>query len=243
MRRFLFGFATYFRGLKTWLSHRSLLKLSIIPFFLDLLGLVVGIYYTLTHFEKITAHFVHRPEFWYQFIVYYLILAIAALSLFFIVLFLVFIVANLVALPFNDLLAEKTLSLHNALPIVRENGSRARVSKSLRNMGAMLKKLPILVVAGLFMTVAAFVPGLGILAAMLGVFLMAMDRIDYASDHHQLSFKERMGFVRRNFPEMVGFAAALGFTTALPFFNILLMPGGVVAGAILFAELRTPEKN
>jgi CysZ protein len=242
MRKFLFGFATYFVGLKLWVSHRSLLKLSVIPFFLDLVCLIFGIYFTVTHFSQIAAQFVHRSGSTFGWLFYYLKLAVTALSLFFIVLFLVFLFANLVMLPFNDILAEKTLQLKSALPEIQK-GPKARGAKTLKNMGAMLRKLPILIVAGVIMTFAAFIPGLGIFAAAIGVFLMAVDRMDYASDHHQLSFKERIRFVRAHFWEVAGFAAALGFTTAIPFFNILLMPGSVVAGSLLFADLKSKKKG
>jgi len=242
MKRFLYGFAVYFRGLKLWLSHRSLIKLSLIPFLLDFLCLGFGLYFTVTRFSEITSRFVHHPERWYGFVLYYIELGIAAFSLFFIVLFLSFIFANLIAIPFNDLLAERTLRIHGASPALQQ-GSKAWAAKSFKNMGALLRKLPILIVAGAIMTFAAFIPGLGFIAAMIGVFLMAVDRLDYASDQHQLSFKERVQFVRSNFSEVAGFAAALGLTTALPLFNILLMPGGVVAGSLLFADLRSKKRE
>lgn len=238
MSRFLFGFATYFGGLRTWLRHGSLLRLSIVPFVLDAICLTVGLYYTLTHVGAIVALILHRPEVWYQFILYYSAYAITALSLFFLVIFFVIIFANLIVFPINDRLAETTLRIEG-VSLDGPKGAREWVGKSMRNTFAMLEKAAVLLGAGSLLTLGAFlIPGFGLIAAAMGIFLISIDRIDYACDQYQMTFGMRVAFIRENLSEIAGFSVGLGITTALPFINVLLMPGGVVAGASLVAKLK-----
>lgn len=239
MSRFLLGFTTYFHGLKTWLGSGTLLRLSVIPFLLDAICLTVGLYYTLTHIGAIVGLFLHRPEIWYQFILYYSVYAVTALSLFFLVIFFVIIFANLIVFPINDKLAENTLRIEGVV-LETPKGAREWVGKSMRNTFAMVEKAAVLLGAGSILTVGALlIPGFGFIAAAAGVLLISIDRIDYACDHYQMTFGARVVFIRENLAEIVGFSAALGLTTAIPFVNVLLMPGGVVAGACLVAKLKT----
>jgi CysZ protein len=231
------GFWIYFRGLKLWASHRELWSLSIIPFLLDLICLIAGLFYTFTKGPLIVGHFLQRPDIWYKLILYYGALALTILSLFFAVVFVVFIVGNLLAFPFNGMMAEKTLLIMEAHSD-EEKSWGSILKKTMRNTGAMFKKTLILLVAGVFIFAATLIPFLGLIGAALSIFLMAYDRVDYSFDHYRWSFKQRVSFVKSHLPEMIGFSVALGLTTVLPIINMLVMPGSVVAGASLVADIQ-----
>jgi uncharacterized protein involved in cysteine biosynthesis len=239
---FALGFFTYFRGLQVWLRSGALLRLSIVPWVLDAFCMMLGLYYAGTHVGAVTASFwslfARQPEHWYQFALYYGLYALTGLSLFFLVILFVVIFANLIVFPINDSMAEKTLRLEGAvLPGTR--GARAWAGKSIRNTLAMVEKAAVLLGAGSLLTLGALlIPGFGFIAAAAGVFLIAIDRMDYACDQYQMGFGARMSLIRANFATVAGFATALGLMTAIPFVNVLLMPGGVVAGACLVAQLR-----
>jgi uncharacterized protein involved in cysteine biosynthesis len=245
MTRIASGFSIYFRGMKLWATQRELLRLSAIPFFIDLVCLALGFYFTITRLPGVVAKIVHAPELWYQYVFYYLVLLITSLSLFFIVIFVVFIFANLLTFPFNDLLAERTLRILSAFPEGETNNGRLRswLRKSVTNSSAMAKKTLILLIVGGVMMVSTLLPGLGFLAALVGVFLMAFDRVDSSFDHFQWPLRRRIDFVKEHFLEMIGFAGALGLTTAIPVINILVMSGSVVAGATLVAHLTKGESK
>lgn len=236
MKNFAFGFSTFFGGLRLWARTPALLKLSIIPFLVDFVFFVGGLIFAMAQIPTLLAHIVSQPEFWYQYVWYYFVMIVTALSLFLIVIFIVFVAANLLLFPFNDILADRVLEIHHALPH-REKGLKSWWQKTKRNSSAMAKKTIILLVVAGFLALATLVPGLGFFAALIGVFIMAFDRLDYSFDHYQWTFKQRVSFMKSNLGAVLGFATGLGLTTAIPMINILAMPGSVVAGASLVAHL------
>ena len=104
-------------------------------------------------------------------------------------------------------------------------------------MATMLKKAVILLIVAGFLMLATLVPGLGLFGAFVAVIIMAFDTMDYSFDHFTYPFRKIIAFLRSHFLEIVGFAGGLGLTTAIPVINMALMPGSVVAGAFLVAEL------
>jgi CysZ protein len=237
MRRIILGFKIYFSGIKFWLSQKSLLRLSIIPFILDFICLAAGLSFVLMKLPAVISHLVHKPELWYQYIYYYLVYIFTALILFLITLFVVSIVANFIAFPFNDLLSQKTLLLKSALS-ERERSVGGWLKHTQHNLIAMAKKTLVLLVVACLLIVAALIPGVGIFAAFISLLLMSYELCDYSFDHFQLTFAQRWQLVRQHFFELIGFSLALGLTSSIPVLNILILPGGVVAAALLVAEIR-----
>jgi CysZ protein len=237
MRSFVRGFSGYFAGLRFWMRTRSLFALSLIPLILNMVLFAAGLVFAISKIPEVVAYVVHKPEVWHQYVLYYFVLILTALTFFILTLFTVTVVANFIAFPFNDKLAEKTLMLTGALethPITFKGWLRG----SAKNMAAMLKKaLFLLVIAGVLLF-AALIPGLGLIAGFIGVFLITFDILDYSFDHFHLSFQERMRFIRGHFLEMLGFTFALGLTTAIPVLNMLMLPGSVVSGARLVADIK-----
>lgn len=242
VRRVASGFTGYFQGLRFWSRHSQLVRLSIIPFFIYVAFLVVGLGFAIGKIPETVNYVISRPEVWYQYIFYYLLMVATGLAFFFITLFLVSVISRLIAFPFNDALAEKTLLLNKVL--TAENWSfKAWASKSAKNFGAMLGKTLVLLLVGAVLVVAALLPGLGIVAGAVGMFILAWDMMDFSFDHFQMPFTERRHFIRRNLPEMIGFTGAMALTMAIPVLNMLALPGSVVAAACLFSKVKQLESG
>jgi CysZ protein len=239
IRRVVSGFSTYFEGLRFWTSSRPLLRLSVVPFFIYLFSVVAGLSFALSKIPEAVKFVVSSPQAWYQYIFYYALMALTALAFFFITLFVSSVIGNLVAFPFNDALAEKTLLLTKALPETKWQ-FKGWVSKSLKNLGAMLRKAMVLLIVGGLLLFAALLPGLGLIAGAIGIFIMAVDIMDFTFDHFQMTFGERKNFIRSYLPEMIGFTGALALTMAIPIINMLALPGSVVAAAWLFSKIKSP---
>jgi len=212
------GFKIYFDGLKFWLRSPALLRLSIIPLLIDFVIFAGALVFAMSELPKIMGQIVSQPDFWYQYLWYYFLWLLTALSLFLIVMFFAFVVANLLAFPFNDLLAEKTLLLHEALP-ERSSGVKSWAKKTAKNAASMAKKTVFLIIIAGILALATLLPGLGIIASFIGVFMMAVDRVDYSFDHHVMTFKQRLSFVKSNYTLILGFALGMGLTTILAFFR------------------------
>jgi CysZ protein len=216
------------------------LRLSIIPFFIYLICLVAGITFAIAKLPETVRFVIAPPQVWYQYILYYALMVLTAVAFFFITLFVSSVVGNLVAFPFNDALSEKTLLMTNSL-VESKWEFRTWVSKSVKNLGAMARKAMVLLIAGGLLFFAALIPGLGVVAGAIGIFIMAVDLMDFTFDHFQMSFSERKAFVRSNLPEMIGFTGGLALTMTIPIVNMLALPGSVVAAAWLFSKIKGPR--
>lgn len=237
MRKFAKGFQHYFLGLSFWTKNSSLLRLSIVPLILNFIFLVAGFVFSLNRLPELVNKIISIPEFWYQYILYYAVLLITALSLFLIVFFLTFVLANLVAFPFNGIIAERALKIHEPV----SGTTHPALKKAQINFAAMVRRTIVFLIIGVVLAFASLIPGLGIVGAGIGVFLMAYDRLDYGFDHFAWSFNERREFIKAHFGEFLGFAAGFGLTATIPVINILIQPGSVVSGALLVRELAAPS--
>lgn len=239
MKNFIVGFNKYFTGIGFWMKNSSLLRLSIIPLILNFVFLVGGFVFSLNYLPDVVNRIISAPHIWYQYILYYFVVMLTAVSLFILVFFVVFIMANLLAFPFNGIIAERALKIHE--PLERP---KHPVLKQLRiNFLAMTRRTFVFLIIAIILACAALIPGLGVVGAGIGVFLMAYDRLDYGFDHFVLPFDQRMRFVKANFGEILGFAAGFGLTAMIPVINILIQPGSVVAGALLVSEIKRRESS
>ncbi len=237
---FFFGFSQYFSGLRFWIQTPKLLRISIIPFLIDLVILTAGIVFSVHKIPQAVNHIVAKPDVWYGFFIYYFVLVLTATAFFIVTVFIMSVCANLVAFPFNDILAERSLILRKALE-EKKTPLRSKFQKSLRNLSAMARKTLFYLLVGAVLILTMFIPGLGVVGAFLGAVLLAFDFLDYSFDHFGLRFQERKKFISTHFSCFLGFAAGMGLTMTIPIINVLVMPGNVVAGACLVANLRSKE--
>jgi CysZ protein len=236
MKRFAKGFHLFFAGLRLWIRSKKLLGISAFPLVIDFFCLAGGAYVAFLKIPSITAMIVSAPVFWYQYLLYYFVMIITALSLLLIVIFGVYVVASLLTFPFNDILAERTLRHHEVLQ-GEPRGFKGWMKRSAANSGAMFRRTAILLVVGCFLFLSTLIPGVAVIAGFISAVILATDRIDYSFDQFGWSFKQRVSFIKSALPEIVGFAAALGLTSLIPIINILIMPGSIVAGAVLVSDL------
>jgi len=147
------------------------------------------------------------------------------------------LLANLIAAPFNGFLAEKVESVvrgHDAAPPFHWRELLAMIPRTL---GRELRKLGYFLPRALGLLVLSLIPGLNLIAAplwlLLGVWMMAVQYIDYPADNHKLGWDEMLAWLRAKRWQSLGFGAATYAALLVPGLNILLMPAAV-AGATVF---------
>lgn len=158
------------------------------------------------------------------------------------------LLANLIAAPFNGLLAEaveRELRGDDSLPqtgvwkLLRE--TPAILISQLGKMGYSLAwAVPLLL---LFI-----VPGINIIAPLLwfafGAWMLALEYLDYPMGNHGLLFRQQRRMARERRPLVLGFGAATTAMTMIPGLNFLVMPLAVAAATLLWVErLSTPTEN
>jgi CysZ protein len=175
------------------------------------------------------------PE-WLAFLEYLLWPLFVALVLL-IIFFSFTLLANLIAAPFNGFLAEKVEA------VVRGEDSSPPFSWAEllamipRTLGRELRKLAYFLPRALGLLVLSLIPGLNLVAAPLwllfGIWMMAVQYIDYPADNHKMSWDGMLAWLREKRWQSLGFGAATYAALLVPGLNILLMPAAV-AGATVF---------
>ncbi|MDR2315714.1 MAG: sulfate transporter CysZ [Pseudomonas sp.] len=147
------------------------------------------------------------------------------------------LVANIIAAPFNGFLAEKVEVVvrgQDNFPAFSWDELVAMVprtfSREMRKLGYFLPRA-----IGLF--ILSFIPVVNVVAAplwlMFGVWMMAIQYIDYPADNNKMSWQDMLAWLRSKRWQSLGFGGITYLALMIPGVNVLMMPAAV-AGATLF---------
>jgi CysZ protein len=147
------------------------------------------------------------------------------------------VVATLLASPFYGLLAEKV----EAVVRGEDNSPPFSLQELLamvpRTLGRELRKLAYFLPRAALLLLLSFIPVINLLATPLwilfGVWMMAVQYIDYPADNHKLGWNEMLAWLREKRWQSLSFGGMTYLAVLIPVFNLLAMPAAV-AGATLF---------
>lgn len=147
------------------------------------------------------------------------------------------VLANLIAAPLNGFLAEKVEVVLRGVDSAPPFNWAELLAMIPRTMGRELRKLRYYLPRTLGLLLLSFIPGLNLLAAPLwllfGVWMMAVQYIDYPCDNNKVSWDEMLAWLRAKRWQSLGFGGAVYLLLLVPLLNLLVMPAAV-AGATLF---------
>lgn len=147
------------------------------------------------------------------------------------------LLANIIAAPFNGFLAEKVEVVvrgQDTFPPFSWSELLAMVPRTLKRE---LRKLSYFLPRAIGLLILSLIPGLNLIATPLwllfGVWMMAVQYIDYPCDNNKVSWDEMLAWLRAKRWQSLGFGGITYVALLIPFVNILMMPAAV-AGATLF---------
>lgn len=144
------------------------------------------------------------------------------------------LLANLLAAPFYDRLAARTLIL------IGGEAAGASAEQPWRQvLSGELGRLKYLLWRGLPLLVLFAIPGVNLLAPLLWALFaawgIAMEYLAYPLEARGLDFAAQQAFLRRNRLGVLSLGGAVGFGLTLPVVNLLITQAAVV-GATLFVD-------
>jgi len=164
----------------------------------------------------------------------WLIFGIAAL----IVVFYTFTaLANLIASPFNGLLAEQTEKLLSG----RSPDDSAPLWKELVTAPLQeVHKLLYFIVFAVPLLLLFIIPGINVAApfiwALFSAWMLCLQYVDYPMGNHGIRFKEQRRIMRRQRALSVGFGGTTLLFTLVPVLNFVAMPSAVIGATALWVE-------
>jgi len=163
-----------------------------------------------------------------------IVAAVFAVCVFMIALF-----ANLVAAPFNGLLAERVEAHLTNTP--EPDTPFMTLIKSLpRTIGSEVRKLIYLALMLAAIGLLHLVPLINIVAPVLlitfGAWMFAIEYWDYPMGNHGALFGDVRQYARRKKPAAFGFGAIIALVSTIPIVNFLVMPVAVAGATALWVD-------
>lgn len=223
------------QGLKLVLSP-GLRLFVLLPLSINLVLFCGLIYLAIHQFGMWVDTFMPALPDWLTFLSYVLWPLFVALVLL-MVFFSFTMITNIIAAPFNGFLSEKVEAVVRGVdesPAFSWGELAAMVPRTLareaRKLGYMLPRM-----LGLF--ILSFIPVVNLVAAPLwllfGVWMMAIQYIDYPADNHKLGWNEMLAWLKSKRWQSLSFGGIVYAALLIPGVNLLMMPAAV-AGATLF---------
>lgn len=222
-------------GLKLILSP-GLRLFVILPVTVNLLLFIGLIYIAIRQFGGWVDAFMPSLPDWLAFLEYLLwplFVALVVLMVFFTFTML----ANIIAAPFNGFLAEKVEMVARGEDSSPPFSWAELLAMLPRTIGREARKLAYFAPRALALLILSFIPVINLAAAPLwllfGVWMMAVQYIDYPADNNKMSWAEMMAWLRQRRWQSLSFGAVTYAALLVPVLNLLIMPAAV-AGATLF---------
>jgi CysZ protein len=235
------GLGYLLRGVRL-LARPGLRRFVVIPLLVNILVFSGAIWAGVAAFEGFVAWMEARVPSWLQWLEW-LLWPLFVLTLLVLVFYSFGLVANLIAAPFNALLAEK-VELHLTGRPLSEGGGFAKAMRELvptlvdevrKVLYSLLWAVPFLI---LFL-----IPGVNLAAPVLWflytAWMLALQYVDYPMGNHGFKFSAMRSGLRKRRLLGLGFGAAAAGMTLIPVLNFIVMPSAVAgATALWVGELR-----
>lgn len=234
------GFFLPFQGLRL-IFRPGLRRFVLIPLLLNILIFAALAYFASIYFDDFMDRWLPTQN-WLEFlrwILWLLFAVVYALALF----FGFTLIANLIAAPFNGLLAARVEEKLTGIrpPDADESLLRAIGPALAGEVGKIVyftsRALPLLL---LFL-----VPGLNVLVSIgwvaFGLWFLTIEYADYPMGNHALTPRQQREYLRRRRLKSLAFGAGVGVMMLIPILQFAAMPAAVAGATRLWVDDLKPR--
>lgn len=168
----------------------------------------------------------------------YLVIPVFVLSAMLVIFYTFSVLANLIAAPFNGLLAEAVEYHLTGRRLEADWGQLMR--DIVPSVASELRKLLYFALRALPLLLLLLIPGVNIVASVLWVlfsaWMMAVQYIDYPMANHQLFFKDQRARLRKRPLLAWSFGGLVMLATMVPVANFIIMPAAVAGSTALYVR-------
>ena len=234
MNDFLLGMVYLLRGAGHLLTN-GLKRYILLPVAFNFI-LFAGLFYLIYHYLfPYTYYYIDQLPSWLSFLSGVL-LVILFISFFLLFLSMFTVLFNLVAAPFNGLLAEKAqhLLFNSAIPTLSFSEITIR---SIKRQGKFLSYfVPRFVLMCILFFVPFIQPVYPLLWFLFNAWMLSIQYQDFAMDNNLVGFQDMQQKIGRTKLASLGFGSLINLVSFIPILNILIMPSAVIGGVILYCE-------
>jgi len=239
MQEFIDGARYLFKGFSL-IHQRGIRRFAYIPMAINTLLFSFAIWLGISKFDQWINSMMPTwlPEWllsWIMWILWPLFTALLTLIIF----FSFSIIANLLAAPFNGVLAEAVEK-----KILGKPPTGLPWKEIIKDAPSMLwnevRKLLYVLIWMIPLFILSWVPVINIIVPVLWVifssWVLAIDYHDYPMGNHQLKFPQQRTLLRQKRSLALGFGLATLGATMIPFVNFLVIPAAVAGATALYLD-------
>ncbi len=231
--------AHYFlRGLKL-ITHPALRRFVAIPLAINLLLFAGLVWFGASQFGSLLNSFMPDLPSWLQWAkwLFWLLFGVSALLILF---FAFSLLANIVAAPFNSLLAE-AVEVHLTGRQQADDASwKKALAELLPSLIGELRKLLYLLAWTIPLLILFVIPVINIAAPFIwfgfSAWMLALEYADYPMANHGLRADEQKQRLRDKRLMSLGFGGTVTLATMTPVLNFLVMPAAVAGATAMWVE-------
>ncbi len=232
------GTSYLFRGFKL-LNHPKLRLFVYIPLTINSIIFAVLLGFSIHWFGNLITWIDHFLPSWLHWL-NWLLWIFFALATLLAITYLFTIIANLIAAPFNGLLAEKTEELLTKKPVSQDSSFNTIIKDLPRVLKHEGQKILYYLPRALLCLILFIVPLIQIAAPFLwflfNSWMMSLEYLDYPMDNHKLELTEIRVRMGKRKLENLNFGMLVMVCTMIPIVNFIVMPAAVIGATIFWVE-------
>jgi CysZ protein len=218
------------------ISKPGIRPFVLIPLIINILVFSLLIWLGIDQFETLMDRFLPAQDSWLAWL-RWLLWPLFAIAIMLVVFYTFTVFANLIAAPFNGLLAEK-VERHLGGELAQQPGGIKQMMRDvLPSLLSELRKMGYFLLRAIPLLILFLIPGLNLAAPFLwmafSAWFMAVEYGDFPMANHGLKFKEQHQRLKQSRLTALAFGGSLTLMMMVPLLNFFAMPAAV-AGATVF---------
>ena len=146
-------------------------------------------------------------------------------------------VANIIAAPFNAIMAEKVEELLTGKDI---NSGVSLITIIKDSIMSQIGKLVYILLWSLVLIIISFIPVINLISPFLwlifGSWLLSLEYLDYPMGNHDLTFKQQKATLKKRRGLSLGFGGSVMVLTSIPIINFIIMPVAVAGATAMWVD-------
>lgn len=238
MQQFTRGLFGVLEGARLLLGKASLWPYLLVPLLINLLLFAGGIWWSVHYIGGLIDGLMAQLPGWLAWLSWllWLVFALSAALLVFVSFNLV---ANLIAAPFNGLLAEAVARRLTDAPVAA-TGLREAIRSAPSAFVDELRKLLYFLIRAVPLGLLFLIPGINLAAPVVwllfSAWVLALEYLDYPLGNAGLAFGEQRRVLGRRRLLTLGFGAGVLAASLVPLVNLIVMPAAVAGATCLWVR-------
>ena len=240
---FVKGAQYLFTGLG-WITRPRLRSFVLIPLLINIVLFGGATWWGFQKFGALMQRLLEYLPDWLSWLTW-LLWPVFAIVVLIVVFYTFTLVANLIASPFNGLLAERVETLLRPDRALPETGPLWK--EIARAPLVELTKLLYFVAWAVPLLILFLIPGVNAAASFLwmafSAWMLALQYTDYPMGNHGIAFKQQRLKLADRRLLVLGFGFAVLLVTLIPVLNFVAMPASVIGATLMWVEQFQPEDS